>query len=265
MSLRIASEASLQKTDNGPDGAVILLEQVSVCYRVPREPVGTFKEYAIRKLQGRLSQTEFWGLRAVTLQIPAGEVFGIIGRNGAGKTTLLKVVARVLRPTLGRVWTKGRVAPLLELGAGFHPELTGRENVFLNGALLGHTHREIEERFTQILEFAELGEFIDAPLRTYSSGMIARLGFAVATEWKPDILILDEVLAVGDETFQNKCVARIESFCRDGTTVLLVSHNAGLVKAMCRHAVWLSHGIVKALGRADEVAEQYHLSEGLTR
>jgi ABC-type polysaccharide/polyol phosphate transport system ATPase subunit len=257
MSLRTVSDRTTITASSSTTESVILLEQVSVAYRVPHEPIGTLKEYAIRRLQGRVRHNEFWGLRDVNLSVSLGEIFGVMGRNGAGKTTLLKVVARVLRPSLGRVRVRGHVAPLLELGAGFHPELTGRENVFLNGALLGHSQREIAARLTEILEFAEVGEFIDAPLRTYSSGMSARLGFAVATAWQPDILILDELLAVGDETFQRKCLARLESFRANGTTVLLVSHNAEMIKAICQRAVWLDRGIVKACGRPDEVVEQY--------
>src|SRR6185503_11266091 len=187
---------------------VIRLDDVSVRYRLPEERIGTFKEYMIRLLQRRMSYNSFLALNRVNINVQKGEIFGIVGRNGAGKSTLLKVISRVLVPTDGRVWIKGRVSPLLELGAGFHPELTGRENVFLNGTLLGHPRREIEEHMQDIIEFAELGAFIEAPLRTYSSGMVARLGFAVATSWQPEILILDEVLSVGDEAFQLKCQNR---------------------------------------------------------
>jgi ABC-type polysaccharide/polyol phosphate transport system ATPase subunit len=262
MNLRIASDpASTTELERSTETG-IQLDQVSVCYRVPQERIGTFKEYAIRKLQGRVGYNEFWALRDVTLHIVPGEILGIVGSNGAGKTTLLKVIARVLRPTRGRVRVKGHLAPLIDLGAGFHPELTGRENVFLNGALLGHTQREIRERFPEILRFAELQDFIDAPLRTYSSGMTARLGFAVATAWHPDILILDEVLAVGDEAFQHKCRMRLEGFRNDGTTVLLVSHSAEMIRSMCRQAIWLDHGIVKTWGSADEVTRQYHEASG---
>ena len=188
---------------------VIRLENVSVEYRAPRERITSFKEYAIRLLQRRVQHLEFKALRNVDLEVRQGEVFGILGQNGAGKSTLLKVVSRVMRPTQGRVWVRGRIAPLLELGAGFHPELNGRENVFLNGTLLGYTHAEMEALFDQIVDFAELRDFINAPLRTYSTGMAVRLGFAVATATRPDILIVDEVLAVGDEQFQEKCAARM--------------------------------------------------------
>jgi ABC-type polysaccharide/polyol phosphate transport system ATPase subunit len=262
MSLRTASDSLSAAELELPSESAVQLDNVSVRYRVPQERIGTFKEYAIRRLQGRVGYNEFWALRDVNLRVSQGEILGIVGRNGAGKTTLLKVIARVLRPTRGRVRVRGHLAPLLDLGAGFHPELTGRENVFLNGSLLGNTQREIRERLTEILGFAELQDFIDAPLRTYSSGMIARLGFAVATAWRPDILILDEVLAVGDEAFQHKCRIRLEGFRNGGTTVLLVSHSAEMIRSMCREAIWLDHGTVKAWGPADEVTQQYHTVAG---
>ncbi len=262
MSLRTASDPTSTTGLEHSTETVVQLDHVSVRYRVPQERIATFKEYAIRKLQGRVGYNEFWALRDVTLRIAPGEILGIVGRNGAGKTTLLKVIARVLRPTRGRVWVKGHLAPLIDLGAGFHPELTGRENVFLNGALLGHTQLEIQKHFEEILEFAELREFIEAPLRTYSSGMVARLGFAVATAWQPDILILDEVLAVGDEAFQHKCRTRLEGFRADGTAIFLVSHSAEMIRTMCRQAIWLDHGTMKAWGPADDVTRQYHTSYG---
>ncbi|GMR11332.1 MAG: hypothetical protein BMS9Abin28_2162 [Anaerolineae bacterium] len=236
---------------------VIRIEDVSVRYRVPQERIGTFKEYVIRRLKGQIRHHEFWALQGINLEVHRGEVFGIIGRNGAGKSTLLKVVSRVLRPTEGRVVVKGQVAPLLELGAGFHPELTGRENVFLNGALLGHTQAEIEERLDRIIEFADIGDFIISPLRTYSTGMMLRLGFAVATAWEPDLLVLDEVMAVGDEAFQQKCNGRIESFRSTGATVLLVSHNADQVRSMCQRVAWIDAGTIRALGSAEEVVRLY--------
>jgi ABC-2 type transport system ATP-binding protein/lipopolysaccharide transport system ATP-binding protein len=236
---------------------VIRLEEVSVRYRVPHERISSFKEYAIRFLQRRVTYDEFYALREVDLEVRAGEVFGVIGHNGAGKSTLLRLIARVMRPTRGRVYRQGRVAPLLELGAGFHPELSGRENVFLNGALLGYTRLEMESKFPEIVAFAELENFIDTPLRNYSSGMSARLGFAVATATQPDILIVDEVLSVGDEQFQQKCANRINEFREQGATILLVTHNAAFVRRLCNRAVWLDHGRVQAVGEADEVVTAY--------
>lgn len=240
---------------------VIILNNVSVRYRAPEEVIGTFKEYAIRVLKRKVRFREFKALNNVDLQVNKGEIVGIIGRNGAGKSTLLKVISRVLIPTEGRVRLRGRISPLLELGAGFHPELTGRENVLLNGTLLGHPRHEIEAHLPEIIEFAELGAFIDSPLRTYSSGMIARLGFSVATTWKPEILILDEVLSVGDEAFRHKCQIRMEHFRDQGTTTLLVTHDSGTVETLCSRAVWLDHGQIKAMGQSKEIVALYRQSQ----
>jgi len=242
--------------------SAVWLEGVSVRYRVPSERIGTFKEYVIRRLRGQVEQREFSALREVSLEVAPGEVLGLVGRNGAGKSTLLKLVARVLAPSAGRVVVQGQVAPLLELGAGFHPELTGRENVYLNGTLLGHSRREVDARFEEVATFADIGDFIEAPLRTYSSGMVARLGFAVATAWAPDILLLDEVLAVGDEPFQRKCFDRLRSFRDRGSTVLFVSHSAEQVLRMCTRVVWLDHGQVRAVGEAHEVTAAYQAFTG---
>lgn len=226
-------------------------------YRLPSERIGTLKEYAIRLLQRRLKHREFWAIKDLDLNIQQGEVFGIVGDNGAGKSTLLKVISKVLRPTTGRVRIYGKIAPLLELGAGFHPELSGRENVFLNGALLGYSHDEMNQVFNEIVEFSELAEFIDAPIRTYSSGMYARLGFAVATAHQPEILIVDEILSVGDEAFQRKCTDRITGFRENGATVLMVSHNLDLIAGMCNRAAWLDHGKLIHIGNAEEVVAKY--------
>jgi len=235
----------------------VRLENVSVRYRASQERIGKFKEYVIWRLQRKLRTRTFDALQAVNLSVRRGEVFGLIGHNGAGKTTLLKLVARVMRPTNGRVWVKGRVAPLLELGAGFHPELTGRENIFLNGAILGFSYREMQEKLPHIVDFAELWDFIDAPMRSYSSGMWARLGFAVATDTQPDILIVDEVLAVGDESFQRKSIERISHFRDRGTTILLVSHSMSMVEAMCHRVAWLDHGRILTIGPAADVVQKY--------
>lgn len=236
---------------------VVRLEKVSVSYRVPSEYIGTFKEYLIRRMQGKIKHNSFLALDHIDLSVHQGEVFGLIGHNGAGKSTLLKLVARVLKPTEGRVLARGRVAPLLELGAGFHPELSGRENVYLNGALLGFTRQEMDEKFNRIVSFAELEAFIDAPMRTYSSGMWARLGFAVATDVKPDILIIDEILGVGDEAFQRKSAARIKQFQEEGATILLVSHNLHAIETMCARAAWLDHGHLVAVGEPADLVTQY--------
>ena len=235
----------------------IRLENVSVGYVVPSERIGTFKEYIIRWVQRKVKTQTFWALKDVNLEIEQGEVLGVIGQNGAGKSTLLKLIARVIRPNTGRVWVRGRVAPLLELGAGFHPELTGRENIYLNGAMLGYTRRQMDHKVGTIIGFSELGDFINAPMRTYSTGMWARLGFAVATDTQPEILIVDEILSVGDEAFQQKCMDRIRQFREQGTTILMVSHTMGLIKGMCDRAVWLSHGRMKAEGDVKRVINAY--------
>jgi ABC-2 type transport system ATP-binding protein len=257
MNSHIESKTKMIDKFKDDEDFVVRLDDVTVSYHVPSERINTFKEYAIRRIQGKVSHREFLALEHIFLEIKRGEVFGIIGNNGAGKSTLLKVVARVLFPTLGRVRVNGRVAPLLELGAGFHPELTGRENVFLNGAILGFTHAEMQNNLERIVDFAELGGFIDAPMRTYSSGMWARLGFAVATDDRPDILIVDEILAVGDENFQQKCANRIQQFREEGTTILVVAHNMDLIQSMCQRAVWLDHGHVKIIGTPQEAIKAY--------
>lgn len=256
MSLPTVSKQSLTP-QSAADQAVVIFDDVSVEYRVPHERVRTFKEYAIRRLKGRIQYQKFLALKEASFQVQQGEIFGLIGSNGAGKSTALKLVARVLRPTRGRVRARGRVAPLLAMGAGFHPELTGRENVFLNATLLGFTRREIEQRFDEIVDFAELWEFIDAPLRTYSSGMITRLGFAVASDQMPDILIIDEVLAVGDASFQEKSLNRILSFQDQGATTLFVSHSMAQVRSMCHRVVWLDHGVVRFIGNTNEGVDMY--------
>jgi homopolymeric O-antigen transport system ATP-binding protein len=244
-----------------PAEVTILLQDVSVRYRAPRERLGTLKEYAIRRLQRRIRFADFYALNGVELEVRQGKIFGIVGRNGAGKSTLLKVVSRVLVPTHGRVYVRGRVSPLLELGAGFHPELTGRENVYLNGTLLGHARRDLDGRMEAIIAFSELGSFIDAPLRTYSSGMAARLGFAIATAWRPEILLVDEVLAVGDEAFRRKCQDRMEEFRSSGTTVLLVTHDMNTILSLCGEAAWLERGKVLSVGPGAQVVADYRASQ----
>ncbi|MGE5123998.1 MAG: ABC transporter ATP-binding protein [Acidobacteriaceae bacterium] len=236
---------------------IIRLENVAVRYRLPEERIGTFKEYAIRTLQRRIRFHSFWALDDVNLIIRQGEVFGLIGKNGAGKSTLLKVVSRVLRPIRGRIVVYGKVAPLLELGAGFHPELSGRENIYLNGALLGYSHKEMESCFEQIVEFSELRQFIDASIRTYSSGMYARLGFAVATAHIPDILLVDEILSVGDGEFQKKCFNRINEFRSRGSTIVMVSHNMEQVARMCQRVAWLNKGKIELEGEPAAVIPRY--------
>ena len=235
----------------------IQLEAVSVRYHVPREVVASLKEYAIRRLAGRIEHNEFVGLREVDLVIRPGERVGVVGGNGAGKSTLLRLIARVRRPTEGRVVVRGRVAPLLELGLGFHGELTGRENVILQGTLLGLSRREVVARMPSIAAFAEIEGFLDAPIRTYSTGMAARLAFAVATDVDPDVLLVDEALAVGDERFRARCHERMKHFRDRGKTFLLVSHSLQEVIETCQRAVWIADGRVMHDGPAEEVCREY--------
>jgi ABC-type polysaccharide/polyol phosphate transport system ATPase subunit len=235
-----------------------------VRYRVPQERVLTFKEYLIRWLRGRVVIEELHALSHVNLQVRRGESVGVIGRNGAGKTTLMKVIARVLRPSSGSIQVRGMVAPL-ELGPGFDTELTGRENVFLNGAILRRSRKEMQRRLPDIVRFAELEHFIDAPLRTYSTGMVARLAFAVATDLQPEILLVDEVLSVGDIEFQQKCVARMQGFLARGATLVLVSHSPEQVVELCQRAVWIHEGRVVLDGPAAEVVRAFveHANPGV--
>jgi lipopolysaccharide transport system ATP-binding protein len=212
----------------------------------------------VRELRGSSDDDErFWALRDVSLEARPGEVTGIIGRNGAGKSTLLKVLSRITPPSRGRAVIRGRIVSLLEVGTGFHPELTGRENIYLNAALLGMSRAEIAGRFDEIVEFAEVQRFIDTPVKRYSSGMYVRLAFAVAAHLEPEVLIIDEVLAVGDADFQNKCLRRLRDSGSRGEAVVLVSHNLTLVKQLCQHIVWLDRGAVKAAGEPADVLAQY--------
>jgi ABC-type polysaccharide/polyol phosphate transport system ATPase subunit len=241
----------------GTDPAV-LLEGVTVRYAVPREMVLTLKEYAIRKLIRRIEHNELVALRDVDLVVQPGERVGVIGPNGAGKSTLFRVLARVRRPSAGRVVVRGRVAPLLELGLGLHGELTGRENVVLQGALLGFSREEMLSRMESIAAFAELEGFLDAPIRTYSTGMAARLAFAVATDVDPDVLLVDEALSVGDERFRARCHERMEHFRERGKTFLLVSHSLTEITESCQRALWIAEGRIVRDGPAGDVCEGYH-------
>jgi lipopolysaccharide transport system ATP-binding protein len=238
-------------------GAAVRLDGVSVRYRVPQGRVSSLKEHAIRRLRGAVSYQDFEALRDVSLEVAVGEALAVIGPNGSGKTTLLRLIARVLTPTSGRVRTSGRVAPILDIVGALHPELTGRENIVLNGTVLGLNRRQIGDRLESIVEFAEVGAFIDAPLRTYSSGMMARLGFAVASDAEADILVVDEALGAGDERFQRKCAARIDAICARGTTFILVSHDMPSVLRLCSRALWLERGRPREIGPAADVVAAY--------
>jgi ABC-type polysaccharide/polyol phosphate transport system ATPase subunit len=236
----------------------IRLEGVTMRYRVPHERLNSLKEYTIRRLKRTITYGDFVALSGVNLSVAAGERVGVIGRNGAGKSTLFRVVSRVLIPSEGRVVVSGRVAPILELGLGFHGELTGRENVMIQGALLGFSRRQTRARLERIVEWAELQDFIDAPIRTFSTGMAARLAFAVATDVDPDILLVDEALAVGDEKFRRKCQDRMAEITARGRTFLLVSHSLEQIRNNCDRAVWLHHGAIVRDGDSETVAQAYH-------
>jgi ABC-type polysaccharide/polyol phosphate transport system ATPase subunit len=236
----------------------IQLERVALRYRVPRERIRSMKEYAIRWIQRRVVYDDFVALADVSLRVEAGERVGVIGRNGAGKSTLFRLIARVLPPSAGRVVVVGRIAPILELGIGFHGELTGRENVMIQGTLLGFSRDQIRARMEEIVAWAELRDFIDSPIRTYSTGMAARLAFAVATDVDPDILLVDETLSVGDEKFQRKCKDRMDGLRGRGKTVMLVSHSTEQIRNFCDRAVWLHHGRVVSDGSAADVTRAYH-------
>jgi lipopolysaccharide transport system ATP-binding protein len=228
-------------------------------YRTLRESLTDLAAAPWRRLRGQRSRTdeEFWALQDVSFDVPAGEVVGIIGRNGAGKSTLLKVLSRITKPTRGRVVIEGRVGSLLEVGTGFHPELTGRENIYLNGSILGMSRREISKKFDEIVAFAEIEQFLDTPVKRYSSGMYVRLAFAVAAHLEPEILIVDEVLAVGDTAFQKKCLARVGQMAQEGKTILLVSHNLPTVAALCTSAALLHNGTLLTRGKPHDVLRRY--------
>ncbi len=236
----------------------IKLQDISVKYRLIRERPKTFQEYVINYLKGKRIEAEtLWALRGISLDIHKGESIGIIGHNGAGKSTLLKVISGVIKSADGKVTVNGKIAPLIELGAGFDHELTGRENIYLNASILGFSRKEIEGKYESIIDFSEIRDFINTPLKHYSSGMIARLGFSIATEVNPDILIVDEVLAVGDAHFKKKSKERILQFRNNGVTILFVSHSMEEINALCDRVVWIDHGKMRMLGDAGKVTTEY--------
>lgn len=239
------------------------IKDVSMRFNLAKERVDNIKEWVVRKLKGKgVSFDEFWALKDISLTIPKGDSFALIGSNGSGKSTLLKIISGVLTPTHGTVTLNGSLAPLIELGAGFDMDLSGRENVFLNGAILGHSKKMMEEKYDEIMDFSELKDFEDVPVKNYSSGMMARLGFSIATLVKPDILIVDEILSVGDHSFQEKCSKRMEEMMSGGTTVILVSHDESMVKKICRHAAWINKGHLMFVGDSEVAVEHYLSSIG---
>lgn len=235
----------------------IKVKDVSMVFNLSSEKIDSLKEYFIKFLKRQLMFHEFLALDGISFEIEKGEIFGFIGLNGAGKSTLLKIIAGVIKPTKGKVITHGEIAPLIELGAGFNFDLTARENIFLNGAILGHSNKMMRKNFDKIIEFSELHDFIDVPLKNFSSGMISRLAFSIATLVEPEILIVDEVLSVGDFKFQEKCKKRIKELLKNGTTVLFVSHSAQQVKDLCQRVLWLEKGKMKMIGDTETVMEEY--------
>lgn len=237
--------------------SIISVKDVSMVFNLATEKVDSLKEYVLKLVKHQLMMQEFYALRDISLEIGAGESIALIGANGSGKSTLLKVIAGVMHPSEGSVTVRGSIAPLIELGAGFDMDLTARENVFLNGAVLGHDRKFMEEHFNNIIDFAELWDFVDVPVKNFSSGMVARLGFSIATEVRADVLIVDEVLSVGDFKFQEKCHKRMEEMMSGGTTLLFVSHNTNEVRKLCQKAVWLKKGRIQEIGEANYVCDCY--------
>ena len=236
---------------------LVEVNDVSMRFNLAQEKTETLKEYTVKLLKGKLMFNEFYALKNVSFTVSRGEAVALIGRNGSGKSTMLKVIAGVMYPSQGSCTVRGSIAPMIELGAGFDMDLTARENIYLNGAVLGFDRDYMNEHFESIIEFSELQDFIDVPVKNFSSGMIARLGFSIATEVKADLLVVDEVLAVGDFMFQQKCMKRLEGMLADGSTLLFVSHASDTVRSLCGRAVWLDHGVKRADGPSDEVCTAY--------
>jgi len=236
---------------------MIQIENVSMRFLISHDRITSLKEYITKLLKRQLKYEEFWALKNVSFSVAKGEVVGIIGRNGAGKSTLLKIISGILKPTEGSVKCGGSIAPMLELGSGFDHDLTGRENIYLNGAILGYSKEFLDKKFDEIVEFSELGKFIDMPVRNYSSGMLMRLAFSIATMVNPDILIVDEILAVGDASFQEKSKARMIELMSGGTTVLFVSHNIDQIREICNKVIWLDGGEIRMIGETAEVCDSY--------
>lgn len=236
---------------------VVTVDNVSLKFKIDPNRANSLKEFCVRWLKRDLKSEAFWALSDVSLEVEKGDVLGIIGHNGAGKSTLLKVISGIMKPTAGSVEAHGSIVPMLELGSGFDFELSGRENIYLNGAILGYSKPFLDSKYQQIVDFSELGGFIGAPLRTYSSGMLARLAFSVACVVEPEILIVDEILSVGDADFQEKSRARMMELMTGGTTVFFVSHSLEQIREMCNKVLWLEHGKVQAFGAAEQICFQY--------
>ena len=235
----------------------VVVDKVTMKFNMTSEKVDSIKEYFVKLLKGKLMYNEFTALSNVSFRVKKGEVFGIVGLNGSGKSTILKIVSGILKPTSGNARVTGTISPLIELGAGFDHELTARENIYLNGYVLGHTKGYMDENFDEIVNFSELHDFLDVPIKNFSSGMIARLGFAIATLVKPDVLIVDEILSVGDYKFQDKCEKRIADMMADGTTVIIVSHSIKQIERLCDRVMWLENGKIKMIGETKKVCSKY--------
>lgn len=239
---------------------MIEVKNVTMRFRMNNDKIMSLKEFVTTAIRGKLNYNEFTALSNVSFEVKRGETMGLIGRNGAGKSTLLKIISGILKPTDGTVAVHGNVVPMLELGSGFDFDLTGRENIFLNGAILGYDEEFLKEKYDEIVDFSELGKFINVPIRNYSSGMLARLAFSVAAIVKPEILIVDEILSVGDVQFQEKSKKRMLDLMGGGTTVLFVSHNIAQITEMCSQVVWLERGHIKMLGNAKDICAMYDCS-----
>ena len=237
------------------------LRNVEMHFNMSKEKLESLKEYFLKLIKRQLHFEDFVAVNDVSFNIKKGDVFGIVGLNGCGKSTTLKMISGILEPTKGSVKTYGTIAPLIELGAGFDMDLTARENIYLNGSVLGYSKKFIDEKFQDIVDFSEMHEFLDVPMKNYSSGMVARIAFAIATVTTPDILIVDEILAVGDFLFQQKCEERINSMINDDTTVIIVSHSIEQIERLCKHCVWLEKGKIKMIGDALEVCDAYKNSQ----
>ncbi|NLK27600.1 MAG: ABC transporter ATP-binding protein [Clostridiales bacterium] len=236
---------------------IIQVENVSMMFNKSKEHIDNLKEYFIKLVKHQLYFEEFWALKNISFNVDKGEAIGIIGLNGSGKSTLLKIIAQVMKPTIGKVNVYGSIAPLIELGAGFDMNLSARENIFLNGTVLGYSRKQMKSYFENILDFSELWDFVDVPIKNFSSGMIARLGFAIATVSMPDILIVDEILSVGDYKFQEKCNKRMQQIIENGATIILVSHSIEQIRELCKRAIWLEKGCMVMDGLADVVCDKY--------
>ncbi len=252
-------EASLpqdneQQNNQAP---IIELDKVAMEYYMQSEKIDNMKEFFIRLIKGKIKRTKKRILEEITFSVNKGESVGIIGHNGAGKSTILKIITGIIKPTTGSVTVNGSVAPLLNLGAGFDYEATARENIYLNGAIIGYTQKEIKNKFSSIVEFAELENYVDVPLKNFSSGMVARLGFAIAIDVEPDILLVDEILSVGDENFRQKCSQKIEELQKKGVTFIIVSHNMAQIKKLCQRAVWIENGRIVDVGDSKEICDKY--------